>query len=313
MCKAARRHRRALARQHRNEVRFARTLEEERVSQRAQAGDKWIERRMCHTADLQKMASEIKLENAQLRQQQMKRRWDKMEEERLVRQQNNRVVMLERLRPLSALGTDVAALLTTTLPSPMEQRMGAIADIHAVRSRKQRSDMHVALARSKEKQQLSDLGCTRTTAENKAEQHWLMKLEKKGLSKHGSILDPPPLGISMYDDQDYLQEPLQEQAAYEDDQSAQARFNAQAQQFSEMQSYDQEHEAYERDQNRAASAEPAYEPMEPIEPMESMEPMEPMEPMEQTIEEPMGQTAAHDITPDPASEEEAEDYDEDLN
>merc|ERR1711865_754085 len=174
MCKAARRHRRALARQHRNEVRFARTLEDERVHQRAQAGDKWVERRMCHTSDLQKMASEIKLENAQLRQQQMKHRWDKMEQERLVRQQNNRVVMLDRLRPLTALGTDVAALITTSLPSPMEQRMAAIADIHAIRSRKQRSDMHVALARSKEKQQLTDLSCTRTTAENRAV-FWILR------------------------------------------------------------------------------------------------------------------------------------------
>jgi len=290
MCKAARRHRRALARQHRNEVRFARTLEEERVHQRAQAGDKWVERRMCHTSDLQKMASEIKLENAQLRQQQMKHRWDKMEQERLVRQQNNRVVMLDRLRPLTALGTDVAALITTSLPSPMEQRMAAIADIHAIRSRKQRSDMHVALARSKEKQQLTDLSCTRTTAENRAEQHWLMKLEEKGLSKHGSILDPPPLGVSMYDDDEYLDAPYQEQSAYEGDQSD-------AQMHDEMQAY--EH------QQRAASAEPAYHP-EPVGQVYA----EP-EPMEQTAEEPMEQTAAHDITPDPESDQ--EEYDEDFN
>lgn len=273
------------------------------MHQRAQAGDKWVERRMCHTSDLQKMASEIKLENAQLRQQQMKRRWDKMEQERLVRQQNNRVVMLDRLRPLTALGTDVAALITTSLPSPMEQRMAAIADIHAVRSRKQRSDMHVALARSKEKQQLTDLSCTRTTAENRAEQHWLMRLEEKGLSKHGSILDPPPLGVSMYDDDEYLDAPYQDQSAYEGDQS-----DAQKQQYDEMQSYDQEHEAYEH-QQRAASAEPAYQPPAEAEPV-GQNYAEP-EPMEQTTEEPMEQTAAHDITPDPESEQ--EEYDEDFN
>jgi len=202
MCKAARKHRIKQSRQHRAEVRFARTLEEERVNQRAIAGDTWVERRMCHTAELEKMAAGIKIEKAQLRQQEMQRRWDKMERDRQMRQQRNRVCMLEKLRPLTALGTDVAALIPTNLPSPMEQRMSAIAEIHAIRSRKQRNDMHVALARSKEKQRLSDLSCTRTTAENRAEQQWLLKLETKGLAAHGTILSPPPLGIPLYDDED---------------------------------------------------------------------------------------------------------------
>merc|ERR1712166_1378665 len=185
MNKAARRARREMQAQRRSELLFAKGLELERLETREQAGDRWVEKRMCHTAELEKVATQIKLQRSESRLEAMKKKWHTMEDETLSRKSQNRAMQLERLRPLTALGTDVASLIVDHVPSPMLQRMAAIADIHQSSAHQQRSSLHSALCSAKRKQRLNDLGATRQTAENRAEQTWLVHLEQKGLASHG--------------------------------------------------------------------------------------------------------------------------------
>jgi len=195
MCKAARKARRQHARQRRQELRFAQDLERQRLRTREEAGNRWVEKRMLHTAELESIASQIKKEKADERLDHMRQHWSRIEDEQLRRKAENRALQLERLRPLTALGTDVASLIVDQPPSPMMQRMSAIAHIHQSSAQKQRQDLHKELDRAKRSQRLADLSCTRQTAENRAEQNWLLEMEKQGLAAHGHLSTAPPMRL----------------------------------------------------------------------------------------------------------------------
>jgi len=149
-------------------------MENERIRQRLDAGDLWVNDRMEKVLEVEDLAEEMKHLRSQQRLERTKRCWSTLEKDHEQRVGNNRLKQIERLRPLAKcmMGLDLEKLCMQERISPLMHRNEALMLARQSVAQEDRIQAHHELKAAKEAVRLNDLSYTRKNAEDRAESMW---------------------------------------------------------------------------------------------------------------------------------------------